>query len=257
MRISKIVLAAALAVLPASALQAQYFSAASTPTTDNTPFWDVKSTDDGFGCNIGYLLSGAVAPYSCYNQQLLPGYTAPYNASMSGAWFAHANGNVNGSVGFGFFGGAGTTLTYFGGIAGATPLRELAVRDIATNTILHVFNAANASYTFTGASFFDIGIAMNTPLSPTPNYFSWTGMSPNQFAVFGNGAAGFSSANCGDACWVGAEDGVRPSDYDYNDGVLRITGASTTTVPEPSTYVLMASGLLGLAAVARRRKNNA
>ena len=32
-------------------------------------------------------------------------------------------------------------------------------------------------------------------------------------------------------------------------------GNLETTVPEPSTYVLMASGLLGLGVVARRRKN--
>ncbi len=42
------------------------------------------------------------------------------------------------------------------------------------------------------------------------------------------------------------------SDFDYND--LRFEISATSIVPEPSTYVLMASGLVGLAGVARRRR---
>ncbi len=36
-----------------------------------------------------------------------------------------------------------------------------------------------------------------------------------------------------------------------------LVAATSTTVPEPSTYILMASGLAGLGIVARRRRNNA
>lgn len=44
-----------------------------------------------------------------------------------------------------------------------------------------------------------------------------------------------------------------PSDLDYNDLNFEIAGVSNTVVPEPSTYALMAAGLVGLAAIRRRR----
>jgi hypothetical protein len=260
MRFAKFVLAAAMAALPASALQAQYFSAAPAPNQDNTPFWDRKSDDNGVGCNIGYVLTGQVVPGSiasggsCKNNKMLGTYSAPYDNTFNGtggpAWFAHANGDINTAVGFYFVGGVGATVTYFGGIAGANPLRNLYIRDRSTGATVHTFDINNAStHTFTLASSlaFDIGISLFTGGT------AWSNEKPLQFAAFGNGAFGSSSANCGQAgCWVGAED-VRPAgDRDFNDGILGLKGASI--VPEPSSAALLVAGFAAIGFASRRRK---
>jgi len=81
------------------------------------------------------------------------------------------------------------------------------------------------------------------------------------YEIFGQGSLPFAAAGAiatlglfpeTTLTFVGWEDRIG-LDYDYNDMIFAFTDPPTA-VPEPSTILLFGTGLLGLAAVRRRRK---
>jgi hypothetical protein len=209
------------------------FSSFATPTNGGVSFWDNRSSD-GKMCNIGYVLNGTAGRVSqegtsCNNQRPSP-------------WLPYAGVTPTTQKDTPGFTGLFTetaTVTVFGDIAGANQDWGWFV----VNT--------DGTHTRTSLS----NVLLNNPSTIGSNTTAWglfinlvdgsTALSTgSQFAVFGAGLNTFL---------VGIEDvNVTGGDRDYNDVVLRLEG-NLNVVPEPSTYALMATGLLGLGIFTRKK----
>ena len=252
----------AAAAMPASAQNWQTF----TPSNSGTEFWNNRSVDnanDNVICNIGAVLTDAgLNSASCNNQT--PSNLLPVNQFASGA-----GGGVFLNNHF-VLGSGSYTIDLFGQIAGVVPTTwgiytQQGGFQAYAGSIMHVDVAQNDFLyfwldTFDPATspnrFFSHGQVCDNPITTCSSIGSTQQhvlfSADNSLAGTMDGTYildGVSVVTRPGVYYVGMEDNAtRMSDWDYNDVVLRVS-----SVPEPSTYAMLAVGLVGMAGVARRR----
>ncbi len=203
-------------------------------TTSGTAFWNNWSLDSNHDCNIGYWLSGTGgctargAAFLASSPKLTSQYLGD---NTTGFQLAKAPTTASVTVTNRIEVSAWSATNEFGWFDTAAPgtLNRLFLGTIAVG--------ASATFVPSGSYGFYITSKEGTYLS------TGSGDTRTHFAVFQLTANG--------RYIFGVEDMWNASDRDFQDVVLDV---QVSDVPEPATLVLLASGLAGLAAAARRRR---
>ena len=266
----KLAIAALTLAVAASSASAQTWSTF-TPSNSGPGFWNNSSHDNVTTndiCNVGNVLTNAaLTSANCLNNT--PGNLLPAKRFDSGIG---GGAYLNGATGFVF--GPGTwTIDLIGQMAGAVPTNWGIINNDDRIYIAYTGSAITVSTT----SYFGLWIDTFDPAS-SPNRFISTSYQcaqapslipggcstgASQQHVLFNPNAGLNGTSTGfnvnsggyayagsGQYYVGMEDNATiASDFDYNDVII-----SVSSVPEPSTYALMATGLAALFGIARRRR---
>ena len=224
------------------------FQAYQIPNQDGTPYWDGISWDAGTAATVGNFLT-TTGWFSTNQNTFSPGLTNPQ-------WWGNNDGTAATTMSFTPTPNSGATTTILvevAGYAGTNTFGWYLSSDHVRHELFTGSNAAPNSNNFTpsGAYGFYIGVG------GTYYYMDSASNSADQnqqhFAIF-RPLVGDSYAN---SFFIGAEDlPIGSGDKDFQDMIVRVSPAGGSGhVPLPPSALLLGSGLLGLLALGRRRRN--
>ena len=226
---------------------------AATNLNENAnPYWDNMSLD-GNNKNVGFFLTDAPTAPLAGAPGPLPFWGNSFNPVTDNGGSADLN--------FTFQRSALTSVASLKlEVAANSNLNEFGWYNTADASVLHpIFlgaDSAPASDLFSPSAQYGFYLKGSNGVFYTQSSLNPGGDTSHQhFTIFQE-----SSTNGAEAYWLGLEDlgvsglyGAEGSKGDYNDMLIRIAASPGSTVPEPSTALLMLGGMLTIVGLLRRR----